>query len=123
MKIEEIRRRLSTLGPSRGPARFLKTDEVEDGTVVEILDEGRLLEKSRDGRSGFGITVRLPNGQERVWAISLMALEKLAETLGDDTSRWVGKKVRLVKVPRALWGRKGASLIAIPLTQSGGSQK
>ena len=81
----------------RSTSRFLTADDVRDGDVLEIVDEGRFIsaEESPFGRNVFQITVRLPDGAEKTWNVNNTTLRTLAQAFGDDTVNWRGRKVRV----------------------------
>ena len=43
----------------------------------------------------FQLTVRLPDGTEKVWNVNNTTLRALKEAYGDESKEWVGKKVRV----------------------------
>ena len=79
--------------------KFLKADEVKDGTIVEFITEGESVLstfKNDDGseRYNFQIDV-LKDGEEKTITLNLVSRRALIAKYGDDSKFWLGKKAKL----------------------------
>lgn len=81
----------------RFSSEFLRPEDVPDGTVVTVVNEGhyRSPEETPFGREVFEIGVRLPNGKEKPWTMNKTTQKRMVQAHGDDSKNWVGKKFGL----------------------------
>jgi hypothetical protein len=81
----------------RKSTRFVKPEIVGSGDVVEIVAPGRTIpaDKSQFKKEAFQIDVRMPDGSVKTWTVNVTTLKRLKEAFGGDSSKWVGRKVRL----------------------------
>jgi len=78
---------------------FLKPEDVTGEIQVTFQDTGRRVSKDETGfeKDSFEITIKLPNGQNRVWTMNVTSQRMVARKLGTNTDTWVGKNVSLIK--------------------------
>lgn len=86
---------------------WLDSKEIGVGVDVEFLDEGGINPKSETGLDNdlFEITIKLPNGEGRAWTMNKTSQRAVARQFGMDTTKWVGKKVRLMTVQQNINGQ------------------
>lgn len=85
---------------------FLSADMLNNGDIVEILNEGKFLEAEETPfkRSAFQIDVRLQNGSKKVWTMNKTTRKRLAAAYGDDSKEWVGRRVRVEILKQTIRG-------------------
>lgn len=79
---------------------FLKPDDVRDGDVVIILDEGvfKTAQETPFGRPAFQVPVKLPDGRVKTATINRTSRKSLASAYGDDTKEWSQRQSKVSKV-------------------------
>lgn len=80
--------------------QFLRPEDVQDGDLVKILDEGEIRKKedTRFERDVFNINIALSNGETRSWTMNKTTQKAIAAKHGKETKEWIGKKVRIKKI-------------------------
>ena len=79
---------------------YLKTDDVKEGDVIKILDEGRWVESATytydDGKPKrslvFGVDFK---GEKRDMRMNKVSQDELKSAWGDDTADWIGKTAKV----------------------------
>jgi len=86
---------------------FLKPEDVVGEIQVTFQDTGRRVSKDETGfeKDSFEITIKLPNGQNRVWTMNVTSQRMVARKLGTNTDTWVGKNVSLIKTEQNVRGK------------------
>ena len=76
---------------------YLSTSMVNEGDIIVLLDAGEFTENEKDGRKweGFEISVRLPDGRFKKWAMNKTTRKRLSKAYGDDSENWVNKRVKI----------------------------
>lgn len=80
-----------------------KETDIKHKDIVTLATEGQWEEsqtfKKDDGTPAnqFAITIKLDNGEERGTILSWANVKLLVSAFGDETSEWVGKKLRAWK--------------------------
>lgn len=102
---------------------YLHADAVKSGDVIEIIEKARYVsaEEATYGRSYLEISVKLPNGNTKIWTPNKTTLKKLAKVFGDDTDNWIGKPVKLIVIKQNVRGEMrdviyGEAIEQVPLT-------
>jgi len=96
---------------------FLRASDVEDGEVVTLLDEGTIREADfGTGRvkQVFEILVE-HKGEKKLWTVNKTTLKNLVQAFGNETSKWVGKKVKLTKVKVNVRGQLKDAIVGQPI--------
>lgn len=79
--------------------RFIKAEEVKDGTVVEFVSEGEQVlssYKNDDGSEKYNFQIDvLFNGEEKLLNLNVVSRRALIAKYGDDSKEWLGKKAKL----------------------------
>lgn len=90
-----------------------KDEEIFDGDVVTIIDEGQNIVGTYGDQ--FVIGIQLKNGDKRAFTINQTSDNNLIDAFGEDTIKWVGKKVNVFLVPGIYANKKGiAAYLAAP---------
>ena len=99
-------------------ATFLKAETIDHEAVGEILDEGEIRSTEETGfdEPVFEIGVRVGEVKFR-WTMNAKSQRNLISKWGNDTKKWVGKKIILWKVHQAAWGREIDVIYARPTVQ------
>lgn len=87
---------------------------IHEGEVLEIIEGGYI--DNRFGRPQLVISVK-HNGAERKLRLSSQNLRRIAAEYGSETSKWVGKKLKVVAI-RWYRGLGVEGLILKPVTQN-----
>jgi hypothetical protein len=99
-------------------SQFLRGEDVKSGDIATILDEGEFLDETQTGfgRAAFRIKVRL-GSEEKLWTVNRTSLNNLKKAFGEDTSLWIGKKVRLETSLQNVRGQLRTVIIGFPVVQ------
>lgn len=100
--------------------QFIRASDVEDGDIVTLLDEGGIREADfGTGRvkQVFEILVE-HKGEKKLWTMNKTTLKNLVQAFGDETSKWIGKKVKLTKVKVNVRGQLRDCIVGQPIKNS-----
>ena len=84
--------------PRLGKPPYLKPHHVQQDDLVEIVEEPyvRTAEQSRFGRPrGYAVVRLLRTGELYTWGFNTTTWDRLLDAFGEDSSLWVGKKVKI----------------------------
>ena len=84
---------------------FVKKDEeIVDGDMITILNEGQ----TQEGQFGdqFVIKIRLADGEERAMTINQTSDNNLIEAYGEDSINWVNKKAIVFLEKKKINGKR-----------------
>jgi len=100
--------------------KFLKKDiDIKHKGIVELVNEGAWEESQKfkrdDGTPAqlFNIILKLENGEERSTVLNWTNVKLLVQGFGDETSQWVGKRVRAWKT-KSEKAKSGYTFIFVP---------
>ena len=79
-----------------------KGEDIKDGDLVTILDEGQMVTGDYGDRMVFKIETR--NGPKNL-SFNQKSMNNLIDFLGDDTVAWIGKKVKIWMVRALVSGK------------------
>jgi len=92
---------------------FLKLEEVNDGDIIIINEEGRLVD-DKWGHNRLQMEVMLPNEEVRVITINQTSQKNINTRYGHDTIDWVGKQMIIRKEKMLIGGQNKLVLILEP---------
>lgn len=98
--------------------KFLRPEEIQDGDIVTITDEGKVVsaDDSSFNRESFEVTIDF-NGTTKTWTMNTKTCANLTEAWGDDSVKWIGKNVELSKVKRDVFGVERWVITGIPAAE------
>lgn len=79
-----------------------KGEDIKDGDVVKINDEGQVISGEYGDRMVFKVETR--NGEKNL-TFNQKSMNNLIDLFGDDTSVWVNKRVKLFLVKAMVSGK------------------
>jgi len=79
-----------------------KGEDIKDGDVVKINDEGQVISGEYGDRMVFKVETR--NGEKNL-TFNQKSMNNLIDLFGDDTSLWVNKRVKLFLVKAMVSGK------------------
>jgi hypothetical protein len=99
--------------------KFLTPTDIKTGDVVTIIDEGTYFPADQTGfnRPAFRIKIKLQNGDEKLWSINRTTANRFKDAWGDETAKWVGKKVRLEVIEQNVGGVIKKVIYGHPITE------
>ncbi len=85
-------------------------EEIRDGDVITILDEG----SEQEGQFGTQLVfkIKIPNGEERIMSFNKTSQNNLIDAYGEDTSDWKLKEAH-AEVAKAMVGGKTAMVAVL----------
>ena len=91
---------------------YLKSLDVLENDILIFTNAGEEVEKdfskTKDGKGlkkVFEIGIQLPNGREKIATPNKTSLRGLVADLGNDTEKWIGKKVQVNFVNQLAFGK------------------
>lgn len=75
---------------------FLKAEIVKEGSTAKIIGEAEVVHNEKFDTDRLHIPVEI-EGKEYTFDASKTNARTISETLGDDTSKWIGKELVLEK--------------------------
>ena len=89
-----------------------------DTITVTITTEPVLRPKAETkfNSDTWDLVVELPDGKTLTWGLGVTILKKLMGVFGKDGANWVGKQIRLMKIPSSM-AKSGYTLSASPVVQ------
>lgn len=98
---------------------YLTSNDVKEGDILTVTEEPKLRPKEETGfdRDTWGIKVQLPNKTEKLWTLNKTTYNALWDAYGDESTNWVGKKVRISTEKRRVRGEQKTVLYGEPITQ------
>lgn len=85
---------------SKDTGRFLTGEDIDGANIlVKIAGEGEIENKEFKGRTRtrLMVPVELEDGTEKIAGMNATSRNNIIDYLGDETSKWVGKEVRVWK--------------------------
>lgn len=83
---------------------FLKKGEdIKDGDIVEIANEGKQIEGKFGTQDIF--LIKLKNGEEGNVALNTTSINNLIESFGEDSVNWVGKELKVMVIKQSIGGK------------------
>jgi len=83
---------------------FLKKGEdIKEGDIVEIANEGEQIEGEYGTQNIFSL--KLQNGNEGNVSFNQTTINGLIDAYGEDAEKWIGKKVKVLKVKQNVSGK------------------
>ena len=83
---------------------FLKKGEdIKEGDIVEIANEGEQVEGEYGTQNIFSL--KLQNGNEGNVSFNQTSINGLIDAYGEDAEKWIGKKVKVLKVKQNVSGK------------------
>lgn len=83
---------------------FLKKGEdIKEGDIVEIANEGEQVEGEYGTQNIFSL--KLQNGNEGNVSFNQTTINGLIDAYGEDAEKWIGKKVKVLKVKQNVSGK------------------
>lgn len=79
-----------------------KGEDIKDGDLITILDEGQNVTGDYGDRMVFKIETK--NGPKNL-SFNQKSMNNLIDSLGDDTVNWIGKKVKITMVRAMVSGK------------------
>ena len=79
-----------------------KGTDIKDGDIVKILDGGQIISGDYGDAHVFKIETR--NGEKNL-SVNQTSLNNLVDELGDETSLWIGKEVKVWLVRQSVSGQ------------------
>ena len=81
-----------------------KGEELKNGDIITILDEGQL----QEGQFGeqFNIMIKLANGEDRALTLNQTSENNLIDAYGEDSIIWVNKKVKVFLEKKIINGKR-----------------
>src|SRR3990167_3397080 len=79
-----------------------KGEDIKDGDLVTVLDEGQNVTGDYGDRMVFKIETK--NGPKNL-SFNQKSMNNLIDSLGDDTVNWIGKKVKITMVRAMVSGK------------------
>lgn len=76
--------------------------DLKDGLMIEILDEGQIVSGDFGDRHVFKITTL--NGQKNL-TFNQTSMNNLIDEFGDDTTSWINKKVKVWLITQSVSGQ------------------
>lgn len=97
---------------------YLKGEDVKEGDIVTILDEGEKISQEFEGeeRMWFEVTIQL-GSLEFPWAMNKTTQKRMIEKYGRETKLWIGKKLKLIKVKQNVQGTMRDVIYGIPVQE------
>ena|SRR3990167_10798 len=84
--------------------QFLKKGEdIKDGDLVEIANEGKEVEGQFGTQDVF--LIKLDNGKEGNISINQTSINGFVDAFGKEAVNWIGKKVKVVKIKQNVSGK------------------
>jgi hypothetical protein len=76
---------------------WLKPEDIGKESIIEIISPHRVKPKEETSFDSdvSEVTIRLPNKEERLWTMNMTSLRMVAQLYGQNSDKWVGKKVTL----------------------------
>lgn len=99
---------------------YLKTENIKQGDVITILNEGEIVSSSRytydngEPKKDFLIKVK-HNGNDVDMRINATNKKVLIGAFGDETASWVNKQVKLDTVNVMVSGKMMKTIIMLPV--------
>jgi len=92
---------------------FLRTESVDDKTIVTFVNAGALVEKEFKGKKSkkLEIGVKLPDGSEKTATLNFTSVGNLSEAWGSNTEKWVNKKALINKIKVMVGGEMKDTLV------------
>ena len=92
-------------------SKFLKAEDVKQGDVVMILDEGEEVESF--GKTAYQFRIQLPDATTKLAKFGATTMKNLIPSFGDETEKWVGKGItaNIVKVNNPTTGKIVDSIV------------
>lgn len=98
---------------------WLKSDEINTGDVVKLVDGGAWEDsqyKKDDGTPRRQYVIRVIfKGEEKKMRLTQASGDNLADAFGEETEGWAGKKATIEKVKVMVGGKVKDSLLLIPI--------
>lgn len=79
-----------------------KGEDIKDGDLVAIVDEGQMVTGDYGDRMVFKITTK--NGDKNL-SFNQKSMNNLIDSWGDDTKSWIGKKAKIWMVKAMVSGK------------------
>jgi len=100
-------------------SKFLKSEDVNDGDIIVINDEGT----EEDGQFGkkYNFTV-IHDGVEKKLSFNATSMGKLIEAWGDESEKWVSKEAKVHKVKQNVAGKMKSVLYVTAPEQTLGDE-
>jgi len=98
---------------------FLRAKDVKEGDIVVLLNEGEV----RDADFGTGKSRKVVefevehNKINKTWTTNKTTLKNFVKAYGDDTNKWIGKKVKLSLVKVNVRGEIKDSIVGFALQE------
>lgn len=104
--------------------KFIKTKDLLKGWILEFMDEGEIVEadfsRTKDGKDlkkVFQITVKLPDGKEKVLTMNKTSQNSLKLAYGANTENWAGKHCEVDFIQQLSFGKMADVLFLKPLQE------
>ena len=97
---------------------YLKAEDVIEGSVIEIKDEGSYQEREFKGeaKTVFEITANY-NGVDYLYSMNPKTQVLWVKAFGKDTVKWIGKKGRSSIVQQNIYGQIKKVLYLVPIKE------
>lgn len=105
---------------------WLKSADVKKGDVVTFKDEGVWQENNRynypDGNPRMDFVIAIThNGEKKAMRLNQTNRTALIEAFGNDTSKWVGKSVKLDKMMTLVAGKR-TQIVVVEVSTAGNAK-
>lgn len=99
---------------------WLRSRDIEGGEIATILSEGNIVEKEFEkGKKKVVLELDVEINKKRyTWTLNKTTLRKIINKWGDETKKWIGKKIKLKKVKVLVRGEEKESIIGEPLEET-----
>jgi len=99
---------------------FLSPIDVKDleDKTAEITGEGILNEDTPFGKAVLEVPVKLSNGTERTYGMNKTSAKNIMEAYGEDTKKWVGKRISYTITQQNVQGQMRDVLYAQPVEEA-----
>ena len=88
---------------SSGVRFFKKGEDIKDGDVVTIANEGEQEEGQFGPQDVF--LIQLNDGEEGAISLNQTSLNSLIDGYGEDSKKWIGKKAKIVVIKQNVKGK------------------
>jgi len=70
-----------------------KGEEIKDGDIITIANEGKQIEGQFGSQDIF--LIKLVDGQERNFSLNSTSMNNMIDAFGEDSKNWIGKQVKV----------------------------
>ena len=80
---------------------FLKADSIEDGDIIEVMDEGKDEFNQALNKTIYNLSVK-KGDKVMKWSPNNESGRIMQQAYGNDSKDWVGKKIQIFKVGNSM---------------------